>query len=134
MSLCRSRLRLKPLSHRSNRSVSVTERKPYAVVSATHRYLTGLDKLPSNRYIYRFTEPSEGPSLEGCRVKKPAGTITLSSEEGEVLIAQVHQSNLPAAVAGRGGRDIRLYFFVVVALPGTKTTVEQLRHMPLCSL
>src|SRR2546425_3152353 len=98
MSLCRSRLRLKPLSHRSNRSVSVTERKPYAVVSATHRYLTGLDKLPSNRYIYRFTEPSEGPSLEGCRVKKPAGTITLSSEEGEVLIAQVHQSNVPAAV------------------------------------
>src|SRR6266446_2710396 len=55
MSLCRSRLRLKPLSHRSNRSVSVTEQKPYAVVSATHRYLTGLDKLPSNLYIYRFT-------------------------------------------------------------------------------
>src|SRR5712691_3088671 len=99
MSLCRSRLRVKPLFHRSicvkplfhrsNRSVSVTERKPYTVVSNTHRYLTGLDKLPSNRYIYRLTEPSEGPRLEGCRVKKTAGTITLSSEEGEGLMAQV---------------------------------------------
>src|SRR2546430_4710181 len=110
MSLCRSRLRVQPLYHRSNRNVSVTERKPYAVVSNTHRSLTGLDKLPSNRYIYRFTEPNEGPSLEGCRVKKPAGTITLSSEEGEVLIAQVHQSNLPAAVAGGGAQSNPQYF------------------------
>src|SRR5919108_981882 len=116
MNLCKSRLRLKPLYHRSNRSISATERKPYAVVSATHRYLTGLDKLPSNRYIYRLTEPSEGPRLEGCRVKQPAGTITLSSEEGEVLIAQVHQSNLPAAVAGGGGRIIRMYFLGGFAL------------------
>src|SRR3989442_14681558 len=123
MSLCRSRLRLKPLSHRSNRSVSVTERKPYAVVSATHRYLTGLDKLPSNRYIYRFTEPSEGPSLEGCRVKKPAGTITLSSEEGEVLIAQVHQSNVPAAVAGGGVGIVHLLFFVVFVRCGVGSNV-----------
>src|SRR5882724_8931983 len=129
MRLCRSRLRLKPLSHRSNRSVSVTERKPYAVVSATHRYLTGLDKLPSNRYIYRFTEPSEGPSLEGCRVKKPAGTITLSSEEGEVLIAQVHQSNLPAAVAGRVVQIIRMYFWVVFALQEAKLSVKRLRNL-----
>ncbi len=129
MSLCRSRLRLKPLSHRSNRSVSVTERKPYAVVSATHRYLTGLDKLPSNRYIYRFTEPSEGPSLEGCRVKKPAGTITLSSEEGEVLIAQVHQSNVPAAVAGRVVQIIRMYFWVVFALQEAKLSVKRLRNL-----
>src|SRR2546422_1153735 len=132
MSLCRSRLRLKPLSHRSNRSVSVTERKPYAVVSATHRYLTGLDKLPSNRYIYRFTEPSEGPSLEGCRVKKPAGTIMLSSEEGEVLIAQVHQSNLPAAVAGGGGGIIRTCFLVVFCLPGDKNSVERTRPLLFC--
>src|SRR5258708_8434327 len=114
MSLCRSRLRVQPLYHRSHRSVSVAERKPYAVVSNTHRSLPGLDKLPSNRYIYRLTEPSEGPSLEGCRVKKPAGTITLSSEEGEGLIAQVHQSNLPAAVAGPRGRSLATYYCGVV--------------------
>src|SRR5258705_12296741 len=109
MSLCRSRLRVQPLYHRSHRSVSVAERKPYAVVSNTHRSLTGLDKLPSNRYIYRLTEPREGPRLEGCRVKKPAGTITLSSEEGEGLIAQVHQSNVPAAGGGEGGEIQRTY-------------------------
>jgi transposase len=120
---------VKPLSHRSNRSVSVTERKPYTVVSNTHRYLTGLDKLPSNRYIYRLTEPSEGPSLEGCRVKKPAGTITLSSEEGEGLIAQVHQSNLPAAVAGKVEQIIRMYFWVVFALQEAKLSVKRLRNL-----
>ncbi len=120
---------MKPLSHRSNRSVSVTERKPYTVVSNTHRYLTGLDKLPSNRYIYRLTEPSEGPSLEGCRVKKPAGTITLSSEEGEGLIAQVHQSNLPAAVAGKVEQIIRMYFWVVFALQEAKLSVKRLRNV-----
>ena len=120
---------MKPLSHRSNRSVSVTERKPYTVVSNTHRYLTGLDKLPSNRYIYRLTEPSEGPSLEGCRVKKPAGTITLSSEEGEGLIAQVHQSNLPAAVAGKVEQIIRMYFWVVFALQEAKLSVKRLRNL-----
>lgn|GEM_PF-45066 len=120
---------MKPLYHRSNRSVSVTERKPYAVVSNTHRSLTGLDKLPSNRYIYRLTEPSEGPSLEGCRVKKPAGTITLSSEEGEGLIAQVHQSNLPAAVAGKVEQIIRMYFWVVFALQEAKLSVTRLRNL-----
>src|SRR2546428_2141012 len=125
MSLCRSRLRLKPLAHRSNRSVSVTERKPYAVVSDPHRYLTGLDKLPSNRYIYRFTEPSEGPSLEGCRVKKRAGTITLSSEEGEVLIAQVHQSNLPAAAAGGEWATTRSPLFVGVCSEGRRIGEER---------
>ena len=129
MSLCRSRLRVQPLYHRSNRSVSVTERKPYAVVSNTHRSLPGLDKLPSNRYIYRLTEPSEGPSLEGCRVKKPAGIITLSSEEGEGLIAQVHQSNLPAAVAGKVEQIIRMYFWVVFALQEAKLSVKRLRNL-----
>ena len=129
MSLCRSRLRVQPLYHRSNRSVSVTERKPYAVVSNTHRSLTGLDKLPSNRYIYRLTEPSEGPRLEGCRVKKPAGTITLSSEEGEGLIAQVQQSNLPAAVAGKVEQIIRRYFWVVFALQEAKLSVKRLRNV-----
>lgn len=120
---------MKPLFHRSIRSVSVTERKPYTVVSNTHRYRTGLDKLPSNRYIYRLTEPSEGTSLEGCRVKKPAGTITLSSEEGEGLIAQVHQSNLPAAAAGKVEQIIRMYFWVVFALQEAKLSVKRLRNV-----
>ena len=55
-------------------------------------------------------------------MKKPAGTITLSSEEGEVLIAQVHQSNVPAAVAGRVEQIIRLYFWLVFALQEAKNT------------
>lgn len=120
---------VKPLFHRSNRSVSVTERKPYTVVSNTHRSLTGLDKLPSNRSIYRLTEPSEGPRLEGWRVKKPAGTITLSSEEGEGLIAQVHQSNVPAAVAGKVEQIIRRYFWVVFALQEATLSVKRLRNL-----
>ena len=129
MNLCKSCLRWKPLYPRSNRSVSATEGKPDAVVSATHCYLTGLDKLPSNRYIYRLTEPNEGPSLEGCRVKKPAGTITLSSEEGEALIAHVHQSNVPAAVAGRVEQIIRMYFWLVFALQEAKLSVKRLRTL-----
>jgi transposase len=62
-------------------------------------------------------------------VKKPAGTITLSSEEGEVLIAQVHQSNLPAAVAGRVAQIIRMYFWVVFALQEAKLSVKRLRNL-----
>jgi Transposase IS66 family len=119
---------LKPLSHRSQRRVSVTERKPYAVVSDPHRYRTGLAKLPSHRSIYRLTEPSEGPSLEGCRVKKPAGTIPRRSEEGEVLMAQVPQSHWPAAVAERVAQIIRMYFWVVFALQEAKLSVKRLRN------
>ncbi len=62
-------------------------------------------------------------------MKKPAGTITLSSEEGEVLIAQVHQSNVPTAVAGRVEQIIRMYFWVVFALQETKITVSRLRRV-----
>ena len=62
-------------------------------------------------------------------MKKPAGTITLSSEEGEVLIAQVHQSNLPAAVAGRVTQIIRMYFWVVFALQEAKLSVKRLRNL-----
>jgi hypothetical protein len=62
-------------------------------------------------------------------VKKPAGTITLSSEEGEVLIAHVHQSNMPAAVAGRVEQIIRMYFWVVFALQEAKLSVKRLRHL-----
>ena len=62
-------------------------------------------------------------------MKKPAGPITLSSEEGEVLIAQVHQSNLPAAVAGRVAQIIRMDFWVVFALQEAQLSVKRLRHL-----
>jgi hypothetical protein len=62
-------------------------------------------------------------------VKKPAGTITLSSAEGEGLIAQVHQSNLPAAVAGRVAQIIRMYFWVVFTLQEAKLSVKRLRNL-----
>jgi hypothetical protein len=55
--------------------------------------LDELDKLPSNRYIYPIMEPRAGLSLEGSRVKQPADHVTLSSEEGERLMAYVHQSH-----------------------------------------
>ena len=62
-------------------------------------------------------------------MKKPAGTITLSSEEGEGLIAQVQQSNLPAAVAGKVAQIIRMYFWVVFALQEAKLSVKRLRNV-----
>jgi hypothetical protein len=62
-------------------------------------------------------------------VKKPAETITLSSEEGEVLMAQVHQSNVPAAVAGRVAQIIRMYFGVVCTLQEAKLSVQRLRNL-----
>jgi len=62
-------------------------------------------------------------------VKKPAGTVTLSSEDGEVLIAQVHQSNLPPASAGRVESIIRMYFWLVFALQEAKLSVKRLRTL-----
>jgi transposase len=62
-------------------------------------------------------------------VKKPAGTVTLRSEDGEVLIAQVHQSNLPPASAGRVEYIIRMYFWLVFALQEAKLSVKRLRTL-----
>jgi hypothetical protein len=62
-------------------------------------------------------------------VKKPTEHVTLSSEEGESLIAQVHRSNLPAAVAGRLEQIIRTCFWLVFALQETKITVRRLRSL-----
>ena len=62
-------------------------------------------------------------------MKKPAGTITLSSEEGEVLIAQVHQRNVPTAVAGRVEQIIRMYFWLVFALQEATLSVKRLRTL-----
>lgn len=44
-------------------------------------------------------------------------------------MAQVHQSNLPAAVAGRVEQIIRLYFWLVVALQEAHLSVKRLRNM-----
>ena len=118
-----------PLDHRSKRSVRVTARTPYAVVSTTQHELTGLDKLPSNRALDRLPAPREGPSRQGGRVQKPAGTRTRRSEEGEGLRAHVHQSTVPAAVAGRVAQIIRLYFGVVFALPEAHLRVKRLRPL-----
>src|SRR5260370_31296017 len=66
---------------------------------------------------------------KGCVVKKPAGTVTLSSAEGEALIAQVRQSNVPPAEAGMGERIIRRYFWVVFALQEATLSVQRLRRL-----
>lgn len=62
-------------------------------------------------------------------MKQPTENVTLSSEEGESLIAQVHQSNLPAAVAGRLEQIIRTCLWLVFALQETKITVSRLRRL-----
>ena len=62
-------------------------------------------------------------------LKQPADPVMLSAEEGEVLIAQVHQSNLPAAVAGRLEQIIRTCFWLVFALQETQMTVKRLRRL-----
>jgi transposase len=62
-------------------------------------------------------------------VKQPADNVTLSSEEVESLMAQVHQSNLPAAVAGRLEQIIRTCLWLVFALQETKITVSRLRRV-----
>ena len=62
-------------------------------------------------------------------LKQPADPVTLSEEEGAVLIAHVHQSNLPAAVAGRLEQIIRTCFWLVFALQETQMTVKRLRRL-----
>jgi transposase len=62
-------------------------------------------------------------------VKQPAENVTLSSEEGERLIAYVHQSNLPAAVAERLEEIIRTCLWLVFALQESKITLKRLRSL-----
>lgn len=62
-------------------------------------------------------------------MKKPTDHVTLSSEEGESLITHVHQSNLPAAVAGRLEQLIRTFLWLGFALQETKLTVSRLRRL-----
>ena len=62
-------------------------------------------------------------------MQKPAGTVTLSSEEGEALIAQVYQSNLAPAAAGMVEQIIRMYFWLVFALQEAKLSLKRLRNL-----
>jgi len=62
-------------------------------------------------------------------VKKPAENVTLSSEEVESLIAQMHQSNLPSSVAVRLEEIVRTCLWLVFALQETKITVSRLRRL-----
>jgi hypothetical protein len=103
--------------------------KPHAVVSEMRRDLVRLDKLTSTRYISLSVSPTDGLRRTGCVVKKPAGTVTLSSAEGEALIAQVRQSNLPPADAGTVEQIIRMYFWVVFALQEAKRSVKRRRRL-----
>ena len=62
-------------------------------------------------------------------MNKPAENVTLSAEEGEALIARVHQSNLRADDAGVVERVIRMYFWVAFALQEAKLSVKRLRDV-----
>lgn len=62
-------------------------------------------------------------------MQQPADNVTLSSDEVESLMAHVHQSNLPAAVAGRLGQILRMCLWLVFALQETKITVRRLRRV-----
>jgi transposase len=62
-------------------------------------------------------------------VKKPADTVTLSAEEGEALIARVHQSNLGADDAGVVEWVIRMYCWVAFALQEATLSVKRLRDV-----
>lgn len=62
-------------------------------------------------------------------MQKPTGHVTLSSEEGEALIAQVRQSNLPRADAGTVEQIIRMYFWLVFALQEATLSVKRLRTL-----
>jgi len=60
-------------------------------------------------------------------VKKPTDTVTLSADEGEALIARVHQSNLRAEDAQVVEWVIRMYFWVALTLQEAKLSVKRLR-------
>jgi hypothetical protein len=62
-------------------------------------------------------------------MKKPPASITLSAEEGEALIARVHQSGLSAEDAGVVEQVIRLYFWVSFALQEATLSLRRLRSL-----
>jgi transposase len=134
MPLGTSRLRLTPLGpfaprHRAKRRVRAMRPPRHAIISAMRRARVRLAKLTSPRSISLIASPIDGRRCKGCSVKKPVGTVLLSSAEGEALIAQVHQSNLPPADAGMVEQIIRMYFWLVFALQEAKLSVKQLRTL-----
>ena len=62
-------------------------------------------------------------------MKKPADKVTLSADEGEALIARVHQSNLGAEDARIVEWMIRMYFWMACALQEAKLSVKRLRNL-----
>lgn len=60
---------------------------------------------------------------------KPADKVTLSADEGEGLIARVHQSNLGAEDARIVEWMIRMYFWVAFTLQEAKLSVQRLRDL-----
>jgi hypothetical protein len=87
-----------------------------------------------NANVNGLKPPGAASGLSDLEVKDamlqhPADPVTLREEAGEVLIAHVHQSNLPAAVAGRLEQIIRTCFWLVFALQETQMTVKRLRRL-----
>jgi transposase len=62
-------------------------------------------------------------------LKKPAQHVSLSRDEVERLLADVHQSNLPAAVAGRLEEIVCTCVWLVFALQETTMTLQRLRRL-----
>ena len=62
-------------------------------------------------------------------MQKPGNHLTLSAEDGEALIAQVHRSSLPRADAERVEWVIRMYFYVICALQEAKLSIKRLRAL-----
>lgn len=62
-------------------------------------------------------------------MKKPADNVTLSANEGEALIARVHQSNLGVEDARIVEWVIRMYFWVAVAIQDARLSVKRLRDI-----
>jgi transposase len=62
-------------------------------------------------------------------MKKPPASITLRAEEGEALIARVHQSGLSAEDAGVVEQVIRLYCWVIFSLQEAKLSLKRLRTL-----
>lgn len=62
-------------------------------------------------------------------MKKPPSSITLRAEEGEALIARVHQSGVSAEDAGVVEQVIRLYVWMIFALQEAKRSLKRLRTL-----
>jgi hypothetical protein len=62
-------------------------------------------------------------------MKKPPPSLTLSVDEGEALIARVHESGLSAEDSGVVEQVIRLYCWVIFSLQEAKLRLKRLRTL-----